>query len=140
MFDARGDEEPIQRGTTGREQGLAPVGFQPAMVGFVVGQPLGQAGHQAHAIGLQRCQPDRLERRQQFLRRVFPRPAADEGRAQRRVWASARAGRPSDGRRTVRQFTDPLGLVPASGAQVLPAHQQEDFLTGFWLIGVFMAW
>jgi len=68
MLDTGRAQQPIQRGAAGGQQALPHVGIQVAMVGLVVGQPLRQAGLQPHATGLEGRQPDRLERRQQFLR------------------------------------------------------------------------
>ncbi len=73
------------------------------------GQPLGQAGLQAHPTGLEGCQPDGLEWLQQFLRRVFLEPTANEGRTQQDRFG------PQRGLAMVAeqfdQFGDPLGLV-----------------------------
>ena len=78
VLDAGRAQQPIQRGATGREQGLEHFGLQPAMVGPVVGQPLGQAaGFQAHSTGLEGRQSDGLQRRQQSVGRVCLGPTAD---------------------------------------------------------------
>jgi hypothetical protein len=44
VFDARGNEQPVQRGATGGEQALTHVGIEPVVVGLVVGEPVGQGG------------------------------------------------------------------------------------------------
>jgi hypothetical protein len=64
VLDARGDEQPIQRGPVGLEQTLAHVGIEPALIRLVSGQPVGQARLEPHATRLEGCQPGGLERRQ----------------------------------------------------------------------------
>lgn len=67
MGHARRDQQPAERGRAGVEQCLAHVEIQPEVGLLLVGrEPVGQAGLEALAAGLERDQPDGFERHQQL--------------------------------------------------------------------------
>ena len=107
--------------------GLGQVGMGHGVSG--ADRPSG--ARQAHATGLERRQPDRLERRQELVGRVCPGPAADEGRTRDGGLGAQRAqGGLAMGAEEYDQLADPLGLVGTPGTEVAPALLGEDLLMG----------
>ena len=135
VLDPCRDQQPVQRGATGLEQGFAHVGIQAAMILLIRRQPVGQARLEPHAAGLERGQPDGFERRAQLVRVVFPGPPNDKGRGDHRPGLQRADGRLAVIVEKFDQFVDDFGFVFLAGPGVtlpLPGqHFRSCFLTHF---------
>ena len=101
------------------------------MIGFVSWQPVGQAGLEALAAGLDGGQPDDLERRQQLGRRILLGPAAHERCGDRRLGPQGADGRLAVITEQLDQFGDDLGLVEPASSGLALALLGQHFLTCF---------
>lgn len=118
VLDSRRDQQPVQRGSAGLEQGLAHGGVQAARILLVGGQPVGQARLEPHAAGLERRQPDGFERGTQFVRVVFLGPPNDKRRGDHGPCLERTDGRLAVAIEEFDQFVDDFGLVFFAGTGI----------------------
>ena len=100
------------------------------MVGFVGGQPVGQAGLEALAAGWEGGQPDGLERRQQQVRRLLLGASGYAGRGHRGPGPQGADGGPAVLAEKFHQFVKDFGFVLPPGAGVTRAPFGQHFLSG----------
>jgi hypothetical protein len=99
------------------------------VIGLVGREPVGQAGLEALAAGLERRQPDGLERRQQPVRVILLGPAPHKGGAQHGPGPQRADRGLAVVAEKLDQFVEDLGLVLPAGAGVALALLGQDFLS-----------